>query len=152
MPLTPRQEREEGSRLRGVAAPPERTSLNVPYDVCLELAGCSTPERVVDFVDNVRCTDRSVVETASVKTLEGFLTSRDRVELDVDIALCVGVNSNVHNFAVLLVALDPDFGLEVLYPVVAPGLLFSELKSAGARPKHNTRETLTRQHQKRSRS
>jgi hypothetical protein len=93
-----------------------------------------------------------VVETASVKTLEGFLTSRDRVELDVDIALCVGVNSNVHNFAVLLVALDPDFGLEVLYPVVAPGLLFSELKSAGARPKHNTCETLTRQHQKRSRS
>jgi hypothetical protein len=135
-----------------VAAPPERTSLNVPYDVCLELAGCSTPERVVDFVDNVRCTDRSVVETASVKTLEGFLTSRNRVELDVDIALCVGVNSNVHNFAVLLVALDLDFGLEVLYPVVAPGLLFSELKSAGARPKHDPRGKLTRQHRKHSRS
>jgi hypothetical protein len=93
-----------------------------------------------------------VVETASVKTLEGFLTSRNRVELDVDIALCVGVNSNVHDFAILLVALDLDFGLEVLYPVVAPGLLFSELRSACAHPKHNTREKLTRQHQKHSRS
>ena len=71
-----------------------------------------------------------MVETASVKTLKSFLTSRHRVELDVDVALGVWVDSNVHDFAVLLVAFDLDFGFKVLDPVVTPRFLFSGLKSA----------------------
>lgn len=65
-----------------------------------------------------------MVETATVKTLKSFLTTRHRIELDVDVTISVRIDSNVHNFAVLLVALGSDFSFEVFNPIVAPGLLF----------------------------
>lgn len=53
---------------------------NVPIETelaGLELAGGSTPERVVDLIHDVRGHDNAVVETATVKTLKSFLTTRD---------------------------------------------------------------------------
>ena len=43
----------------------------------LEPARSSTPKGVVDLVDNVRGHDRAMIETATVKTLKSFLTTRD---------------------------------------------------------------------------
>lgn len=51
-----------------------------------------------------------MVETAPVKTLQSFLTTRNRVEFDVDVAFSVRIDSDVYDFAVLLVTLDLDFG------------------------------------------
>jgi hypothetical protein len=60
-----------------------------------------------------------VVEAATVKTLQSFLTSGDRVKLDVNIAFSVRVDGNVDDLAILLVTLGPDFSFEVLDPAAA---------------------------------
>jgi hypothetical protein len=65
-----------------------------------------------------------MVEVATVETLKSLLTAGDRVELDEDLALTVGIDGDMNNFAVLLVALSPDLSLQVLDPAVAPVLLF----------------------------
>lgn len=59
-----------------------------------------------------------MVESTTVETLESLLTTGDGVELDEDVALAVGVDSNVNNLAVLLVTLGLDLVLELLVPVV----------------------------------
>lgn len=59
-----------------------------------------------------------MVESTTVETLESFLTTGDGVELDEDVALAVGVDSNVNDLAVLLVTLGLDLVLELLVPVV----------------------------------
>lgn len=79
--------------------------------------GSSTVEGVVDLVNNVGSTNSAVVEVAAVKTLEGLLTTSDRVELDKDISLRIGVNGDVNDFAVLGVAFSLDFRLKILRPI-----------------------------------
>lgn len=56
--------------------------------------------------------------------MEGFLAAGDRVELDVNVALAVGIDSNMENLAVLLVTLGLDLTFEILDPAVAEVLLF----------------------------
>ena len=58
--------------------------------------------------------------------MESLLAAGDGVKLDEDVALAVGVDSNVNDLAVLLVALSLDFDLEVFDPVVTPVALFPE--------------------------
>ena len=100
-------------------------SSNIPLkSLVSKLAGGSAPERVVDLVHDIGGADHAVVEVAAVETLESLLTARDRVELDVDVALGVGIDSNVYDLSVLLVALALDFCLEVFDPVAAEVLLF----------------------------
>jgi len=65
-----------------------------------------------------------VVEVATVETLESLLTAGHGVELDEDVTLAVGVDSNVDDLAVLLVTLGLDLNLEILDPIVAPVALF----------------------------
>jgi hypothetical protein len=62
--------------------------------------------------------------------LESLLTTGDRVELDEDITLAVGVDRNVNDLAVLLVALGPDLTLKLLDPVVTNVALFPSNVSA----------------------
>jgi hypothetical protein len=64
-----------------------------------------------------------VVEAATVKTLHGFLTARDGVELDVDVAVGIVVHCNMDDFTILFVAFYFDLGLKILDPVVSPCLL-----------------------------
>jgi hypothetical protein len=90
-----------------------------------------------------------VVERATVETLESLLATGDRVELDEDVALAVGVNSNVNDLAVLLIALSLDFELELLDPVVTPVALFPSNVLASVCEKV---KRLTRQHRRRSQS
>lgn len=59
-----------------------------------------------------------MVESTTVETLESLLATGDGVELDEDVALAVGVDSNVNDLAVLLVTLGLDLVLELLVPVV----------------------------------
>lgn len=65
-----------------------------------------------------------MVESTTVETLESLLTAGDRVELDEDVTLAVGVDSNVNDLAVLLVTLGLDLVLELLVPVVTVVTLF----------------------------
>lgn len=65
-----------------------------------------------------------MVEVATVQALESLLTAGYRVELDEDVTLAVGVDSNVNDLAVLLVTLGLDLNLEILDPVIAPVALF----------------------------
>ena len=57
--------------------------------------------------------------------MESLLTAGDGVELDEDVTLAVGVDSNVNDLAVLLVTLGLDLVLELLVPVVTVVALFS---------------------------
>jgi hypothetical protein len=52
-----------------------------------------------------------MVEVAAVQSLKSFLATGDGLELDEDIALAVGVDSDVDNLAILLVALSLDLSL-----------------------------------------
>lgn len=90
----------------------------------LEPACGSTPQGVVDFVHNVRSTDATVIEVPAVQALKSLFAARDRIELDEDLTLTVGINSNVDNLAVLLLALGLDFNFEFFDPVVANDALF----------------------------
>lgn len=56
--------------------------------------------------------------------MESLLTAGDGVELDEDVTLAVGVDSNVNDLAVLLVTLGLDLVLELLVPVVTVVTLF----------------------------
>lgn len=51
--------------------------------------------------------------------MKSLLATGDRVELDKDVAFAVGVNSNVDDFAILLVTFGLDFDLKVFDPAVA---------------------------------
>lgn len=56
--------------------------------------------------------------------MESLLTAGDGVELDEDVAVAVGIDSNVNDLAVLLVTLGLDLVLELLVPVVTVVALF----------------------------
>jgi hypothetical protein len=85
--------------------------------------GSRTVQGVVDLVHNVWGTDSAEVEVAAVETLKGLLATADWVELDEDLSIGVGIDSNVNDLAVLLVALHLDFVLKILRPV---GTIFFE--------------------------
>ena len=81
--------------------------------------------------------------------MESLLTAGDGVELDEDVTLAVGVDSNVDDLAVLLVTLGLDLVLELLVPVVTVVTLFPGNVLANVWEKMRG---LTRQGQRRSRS
>lgn len=60
-----------------------------------------------------------MVEVATVQSLESLFATRDRVKLDKDVAVTVGVDSNMDDLAILFVALSLDFDLKIFDPVVA---------------------------------
>jgi hypothetical protein len=65
-----------------------------------------------------------MVKIATVETLESLLTAGDGVELYVDVALGVGIDGDVNDLAVFLIALGLNLNLQVLDPAVAKVLLF----------------------------
>lgn len=64
-----------------------------------------------------------MIETATVKSLQSFLPTGDRVKLDINVTFCVRIDGDVDDLAVLLVALNPNFAFEVLNPAVTVLLL-----------------------------
>ena len=86
----------------------------LPYQD-LECSGTAV-DGVVHLVDDVRSTNGSVVEVSTIQTLEGFLTTGDRVEFHKDLAIGVGVHSDVNDLAILAIALSLDFVLKIFSP------------------------------------
>jgi hypothetical protein len=78
-----------------------------------------SPKRVVDLVDNVRGAKDAAVEAAAIETLQGLLSPRERVELDIDFPVCIGIDCDMNDVAVLLVALSLDLNLKIFDPVGA---------------------------------
>lgn len=76
-------------------------------------------ETAIDGLDDRLSSDGATAEESAVETLDGILAARDRFELDVDVALGVGVYCNVNNLAILLLALVANVVLELSGPVVA---------------------------------
>ena len=76
-------------------------------------------QRLIDFIDDIGCSDGAIVEGAAVETLDGLFTSGDILEFHVDVAVGIGVHSNVNNLAVLGVALIFDLILKNFDPVCA---------------------------------
>jgi len=68
--------------------------------------------------DRLRC-DRPATKEASVQTLHSLLAASDSVELDVDVALSVRVEREMHDVPVLLLALFADVVFELFDPVLA---------------------------------
>ena len=81
--------------------------------------GSRAVQRVVDLVHNIGSTDNTEVECPAVESLQGLLATADGVELDKDLAVGIGVDGDVNDFAVLLIALDFDLDLKLLGPVGA---------------------------------
>lgn len=60
-----------------------------------------------------------MVEPPAIQALQSLLAAADRVKLDEHLSLGVGINGDVDDLSVLLVALELDFILELLNPVSA---------------------------------
>lgn len=67
-----------------------------------------------------------MVEVATVEALKSFLAAGHGIKLDVNVAFGVGVDSDMNNLAVLLVAFALNLSLQVFDPVVTPSFLFPE--------------------------
>ena len=73
-------------------------------------------QAAVDGVDDGLGADLAATEETAVEALDGVLTALHRRELEVDVALRVGVERDVHHVPVLALALILDVFLEFLDP------------------------------------
>jgi len=99
-------------------------------------------QTAVDRVHDRSSSDHPSVKVAAVQALDGVLSARDLVELEINVALRVGVERDVHNVAVLLLGLEADFVLELLGPVLThlPVTVLASLLSDWERIKRTQRD------------
>ena len=98
----------------------------------LELCDSSyTKERVVDLVDHVGSSNSAAVEAASIETLISRLATCNFGELQVDVAIGVGIDRDMNDLAVACLALIVDFFFEVFDPVGTVLLEFSAREEIG---------------------
>jgi hypothetical protein len=64
--------------------------------------------------------------------LDGFLTARDTIELDVYLALTVWVNRDVDNLSIFVLAFGLDILLKILNPILT-GFPAGELANGAAK-------------------
>ena len=76
-------------------------------------------ETAVDGIHDGLGANLATAEEAAVETLDGVFAALHRREFEVDVALRVGVEGNVHDVAVLLFALGTDVFFELLDPGIA---------------------------------
>ena len=102
-------------------------------------------QTAVDRVHNRSSSDHPSVKVAAVESLDGVLSARHLVELEVNVALGVGVEGDVHDVAVLLGSFLPDFILELLGPVLAhlPAAGLTSLRGQNGREEIRTRRDQT---------
>lgn len=82
----------------------------------LESLGVGPEKTGVDRVNNWGSSDHPAAKVPAVQTLDRILATRDLVELEVDIALGVGVDRDVDHVAVLGLGLFTHVVLELLDP------------------------------------
>ena len=73
-------------------------------------------QRAIDSINDRLRADLPTTEEASIEALDGVLPSLHAVELEVDVALGVGVKSNVDHMPILLLTLGTYVVLELLDP------------------------------------
>jgi hypothetical protein len=78
------------------------------------LAGENT---AVDCVHNRCSADHASAKVPSIQALDGILSALNLVELEVDVALRVGIQSNVYDVAVLLFGFLSNVIFEFLDPL-----------------------------------
>ena len=72
---------------------------------------------MVDSIDDVLRSDSTTSKEAAIETTDSVLTALNAIELDVDLAvIIVESEADVHNLAVLFVALSLDVFFEFLLP------------------------------------
>lgn len=76
-------------------------------------------DAAVNGIHDGGCVDHAASEVASVEALDGVLAALDLVELEVDLAGGVSVDGNVHNAAILVLALGLDVFFEFLNELLA---------------------------------
>jgi hypothetical protein len=83
---------------------------------------CLSPreQTAVHSVNDGLRTDLPTAKVSSVQSLDGVLASADPVELEVDVALSVGVEGDVHDMAVFFFA----FGADIVFEFFDPDLTF----------------------------
>lgn len=75
-------------------------------------------QTAVDGIYNRRRVDHPSAKISAVETLNGVLAALDLVELEINVALGVGIHRDVDDVTVLGLGLLPDVVLEFLYPVL----------------------------------
>jgi hypothetical protein len=75
-----------------------------------------TEEAAVDCVNNWLCADLPTAKESPVETLDCILAALHPVKLEVDVALSVGIEGNVHHMAIFIFALCADIVFELLDP------------------------------------
>lgn len=73
-------------------------------------------ETAVDGVNNRLSTDLPTAKESSIETSDSVLAARNFVEFEIDVALCVRVQSNMNNMAILALALVTHIVLQFLDP------------------------------------
>ena len=76
-------------------------------------------ETAVDSIHHGSGTDLSAAKEAPVETFDGVFPSLDPIELEIDLALGVGIQGNVDDVSVLLLTLGSDVVLQLLDPGLA---------------------------------
>lgn len=76
-------------------------------------------EAAVDSIDDRLDSDHVARKVAAVETSHGVSAALDAVELDIDVALGVGICCQVNNVTVLLLALLFDVLFETTNPIIA---------------------------------
>jgi hypothetical protein len=85
----------------------------------LESLGSAEQAAVNGVNDRLRG-DLPTAKEATVQALNGFLTARDSLEFEVDVALSVRIQGDMNNLAVLVLA----FGFDVVFELFDPGVAF----------------------------
>ena len=90
-----------------------------PYSFTfLSPAAGTSKQTGVDCVNHRRGRDPLSAKEPSIEALDRLFSAADLVELDVDLALAVGVKRNVNNMAILFLT----FSLDVVFEFFDPGI------------------------------
>ena len=73
----------------------------------------------VNSIDNWSGADHAATEIPAVKSLNSVLSSLNAVELEVDIALAIWIEGDMHDMTILFLGLGTDVVLELLLPVLS---------------------------------
>lgn len=73
----------------------------------------------VNGINNWSRANHTAAKVSPVKSLDSILSSLNTVELEVDVALAVWVEGDVHDVAVFLLCLGADVVLELSLPVLS---------------------------------
>ena len=72
----------------------------------------------VNGINNWSRADHAAAKVSPVKSLDSILSSLNTVELEVDVALAVWVEGDVHDVAVLLLGFGANVVLELFLPIL----------------------------------